>query len=352
MLPEPSLHISNQYMSELRSAADRYAREAADESLAAGGQARGYERRLQELRDMGLQELNVGQVIGNIMQRANSPGIRANPVYVETLTDVSESMLRGMQANGGVIHPQDLYELRKSGINQIINRVLSKYGMNPDTESKVVAQLLGDIKPQIDRAISQASGSQGWVNYLNRYSQGARAIDQRAMASQLLDLYQTNPGQFLSVVEGNEPKIVEKLFGPGHYSLQEMMTPQQLREVRSIANDLRRTQYMRNQAMGRTTEFGGIESGMPALQTIIERNRPAVTRLMGLIGPKGKGIEAMVDMVRNQISDQTRQDLLAAAADSTTALELMQRMPSTSVQEFLRAIAPAAETATRLGLSQ
>ena len=352
MLPEPSLHISNQYMSELRSAADRYAREAADQSLAAGGQARGYERRLQELRDMGLQELNVGQVIGNIMQRANSPGIRANPVYVETLTDVSESLLRGMQANGGVIHPQDLYELRKSGINQIINRVLSKYGMNPDTESKVVAQLLGDIKPQIDRAISQASGSQGWVNYLNRYSQGARAIDQRAMASQLLDLYQTNPGQFLSVVEGNEPKIVEKLFGPGHYSLQEMMTPQQLREVRSIANDLRRTQYMRNQAMGRTTEFGGIESGMPALQTIIERNRPAVTRLMGLFGPKGKGIEAMVDMVRNQISDQTRQDLLAAAANSTTALELMQRMPSSSVQEFLQAIAPAAETATRVGLSQ
>jgi hypothetical protein len=342
------LPIANSYMDQLRIRAERAASEAADASLAAGGQARGYESRLQELRDLGLQELNVGQVIGNISRMANSPGIRANPVYVETLTDVSESLLRGMQANGGVIHPRDLDELRKSGLNQIINRVLSKYGMNPDTESKVVAQLLRDIKPQINEAINRAAGSRGYVDYLNRYSQGARAIDQRKMASQLMDLYETNPNQFLSIVEGNEPKIVEKLFGPGHYSLQEMMTPQQLREIRSIANDLRRTQYMRNQAMGRTTEFGGIESGMPALQTILENNRPAVTRLMGLIGPKGKGIEAMVDMVRNQISDQTRQDLLAAAADSTTALELMQRMPSTSVQEFLRAIAPAVETGIRV----
>jgi hypothetical protein len=350
--PWAGLPIANSYMDQLRVHAERAASEAADASLAAGSQARGYENRLQELRDMGLQELNVSQIIRNIMRTANSPGIRANPVYVETLTDVAESMFAGVRAGGGVMHPLDLYELRKSGINQIINKVLSKYGMNPDTESKMVAQLLGDIRPQIDRAITQAAGSRGWINYLNRYSQGARAIDQREMASQLLDLYQTDPGQFLSIVEGNEDKIVEKLFGPGHYSLQEMMTPQQLREVRSIANDLRRTQYMRNQAMGRTTEFGGIESGMPALQTILENNRPAVTRLMGLIGPKGKGIEAMVDMVRNQISDQTRQDLLAAAANSTTALELMQRMPSSSVREFLQAIAPAAETATRVGLSQ
>jgi hypothetical protein len=346
--PWAGLPIANSYMDQLRIRAERAASEAADASLAAGGQARAYENRLQELRDMGLQELNVGQVIGNIMQRASSPGIRANPVYVETLTDISESMLRGMQANGGVIHPRDLDELRKSGINQIINRVLSKYGMNPDTESKVVAQLLRDIKPQIDEAINRAAGSRGYIDYLNRYSQGARAIDQRKMASQLMDLYESNPNQFLRIVEGNEPKIVEQLFGPGHYSLQEMMTPQQLREVRSIANDLRRTQYMRNQATGRTTEFGGIESGMPALQTIIENNRPAVTRLMGFFGLKGRGIEALVDMVRNDISEQTRQDLLAAAADSTTALELMQRMPSTSVQEFLRAIAPAVETGIRV----
>ncbi len=78
---------------------------------------------------------------------------------------------------------------------------------------KKVAKAAGRVKDIVADAIEDAGGT-GYRAYLNSYSKGAQKISQTELGAQALRLYESAPRTFIKVIEGNDPKLIERIFWP------------------------------------------------------------------------------------------------------------------------------------------
>ena len=158
----------------------------------------------------GLKPLDTNAVVSRITTRLNDPKVApGNKAVTTALANVSDEIAAWTQKNGGIIDAEALYSIRKNSVNSTIDSLLGT--ADPKVKARVAAGVLNQINPIIDDAITQAGGT-GWKAYLETHAQGMKIINQQKLGAKALELLNTNQKGFLKLVEGNNPKMVQKIF--------------------------------------------------------------------------------------------------------------------------------------------
>jgi hypothetical protein len=259
---ETGMPTPNKYTleGEMSDAAERVATKAAEESRLYGEGARFAKARADSLAAHGLKPLDTDGVIRDINAKLNDPKIGVSDVNRKVLTTVGKKIQEWTARNGGVIDVDALYEIRKNTVNEVIDSL----GKDPKASAKYAAKLLSEVRPLIDDAIIKAGGT-GWKDYLDTFSHGMDVINQRKMAQTARDLYKKSPDEFIALVRGERPDLVEEIFGHGRYDLKAEMGSK-FKALDNVAHELERASKIKT----------GAEAGAAHLKDIVRETTPTL----------------------------------------------------------------------------
>lgn len=169
------------YGSELAQRAEGEAANAAGDSLTYGNAARFKQMQLDSMKQSGLNPLDTRPISSRVDEMLNADGDRIVTLNQQVLGQFGEKLDEAARLGGGQTSVRDLYALRKSEINAIVES-LSK---SPDDGiKKRAAGLVASLKTQIDDAI-EASGATGWGKYIKEFEAGAGRLDEMKLAKEL-----------------------------------------------------------------------------------------------------------------------------------------------------------------------
>jgi hypothetical protein len=204
---------------DLGNRAERAAQQAADESLIIGQGAKFAQARADSLAAHGLKPLDTGAVTSDLRAKLNNPSVGVDDVSRRAVQAVADKIEEWTQRNGGVIDANALYEIRKSAVNNTVEKLLGT--ADPKANARRAAGILAEVNPLIDKAIIDAGGT-GWKDYLATHAAGMTQVDQQKMGAKALQLYDKSPKNFVDLVNGERPKDVQKVFGTGYDIKKEM----------------------------------------------------------------------------------------------------------------------------------
>lgn len=168
--------------------------------------------------------LDVNAISQELLRRADTPGVRADPDQVTALGRVAQQLTNMADLNGGVIDPKDLYAIRQRFITNEVSRIVGQSNLELSAQRARIATLTAEIAPLIDDAIEAAGGS-GWRQYLETYAGGMRSVERQNMMGVMGGLLRENPNAFARTVEGNAPDTVSGVFGGNRIDLANQMNP-------------------------------------------------------------------------------------------------------------------------------
>ncbi len=290
-------------------AAERVATRAADDSLKYGEGARFAQRRADSLAAEGLTPLDTDGVIRDINAKLNNPKIGVSDVNRKVLTTVANKIKEWTARNGGVIDVNALYEIRKGTVNEVIESL----GKDPKASAKYAAKLLGEVRPLIDDAIIKAGGT-GWKDYLDTFSHGMDVINQRKMAQTARDLYKKSPDEFVALVRGERPDLVEQIFGSGRIDLKAEMGGK-FQALDNVAHELERASKIK----------GGAELGAAHLKDIAKQETPKLR--IPFFGLKTTVGNAVLKELSGRINDKTMQILERGFQSGKNFEDMLNEVP-------------------------
>jgi hypothetical protein len=211
------------------------------------GVARDMEDLVADMAAEGMQPLQVAPIVGQLRSMAGQPGTRADKLQRSTLTRLANE-LESLADVNGVIDARDLYQIRKTGLNDIVDRLLGARAQPSSGTKERTASLLTSIRPMIDEAVESAGG-QGWKDYLVRTRQGFEAVNRQELASKGAQLAKENPNEFIALMGGERPQIVEDVMGKGtkQYDIGGMalMDPRRYNTMMNASRELQSLNRMR-----------------------------------------------------------------------------------------------------------
>ena len=327
--PQPGNLMNDYPLSNIPAKADELANKAAAESLAQGEVARTAEANLAELSARGLAPLNVDAVTGKLRSLATAPGTRADPLQVRVMTNL-ENQIRGLtERAGGVMDVRDLYQIRKTGINDVIEAELRSGGLDPSTQSKRIAEMLGQIRPMVDDAI-EAAGGKGWRDYLSTHAAGMRQIEQKELAARAMDLYKSSPKQFIDLIKGNDIKAIEEIFGPGNYDVAKAMGDQMVK-LQKVAGEVER-------------DVIEIPKRIAAGRRALEITEPSLSgKIPGFVGYKTALAKKFVQIAEGKVNQKTMDALIKGAENGKNMNDLLNTLPAEERVKVLKVLSNSKE---------
>lgn len=231
----PRAPVQYTYAGELAKRAESIAQSAAKGSLRFGEAARFSKAAANSLEAHGLKPLESAPIIESIKRMMQNPKTMAgNDVLEGAARNVIDDITKWTK-NGGVIDAWALDSIRKNSVNAAIARL--RPGLDASSQAKLSASVINDIKPLIINAVQDAGGD-GYGRYLQNYAAGMRQIDQKKAGAQLLKLYKQQPEKFVRMVDGDLPKEVEKILGPGNFDLSQNLAPETMQGLTAIAKQV------------------------------------------------------------------------------------------------------------------
>jgi hypothetical protein len=282
------------------------------------------ERQIGSLEDYGLRPLDAGAITSAIDARLSQPGLRASSNVTKVLQAVKDDIVNLTQKGGGVIDANDLYTLRKEGINERIMQIMGQ--TDPKISAKVTRKVLEEVRPLIDDAIEQAGGT-GWRDYLKTYSQGMQAIDQNAMAAQAAKLFQDSPQEYVRLVRGNNPDAVEAIFGPGSYDIFKEMG-RKMPTLEKVASNIERTAGMETAAAAGKERLGEVIAD-------VGRTFPRFPNLLNRETAIGN---LTFSELERKLDKKVLAKLREGALSGKNALELLNTLPAVERSKVLKVL--------------
>jgi hypothetical protein len=216
---------------------------AAQEAIGLRQQARDMEDVVADLAAEGMTPLRVGPIVGQLRSMAGQPGTRADELQRGALTKLADK-LEGLADPNGVIDARDLYQIRKTGLNDIVDTLLS--GRQPGSGTKErTASLLTSARKMIDDAV-EGAGGKGWKDYLVRTRQGFETVNRQKLAGKGAELAADKPNEFIALMGGKRPDVVEDIMGTGQYDIAGMALsdPKRYNTMRQASDELERLNRM------------------------------------------------------------------------------------------------------------
>jgi len=327
--PQPGNLMNDYPLSNMPEKADQLANQAAAESLAQGEAARIAEAKVADLKAQGLNPLNINGVTGKLRSLATAPGTRADPVQVRVLSSIEQQIKDLATRNGGVIDANDLYQIRKTGINDAIEKQLTSEGLDPKTQSKRIAEMLGQVRPLVDNAI-EAAGGKSWRDYLSTHAAGMRQIEQKELAARAMDLYKSSPKQFIDLIKGNDIKAIEEIFGPGNYDVAKAMGDQMVK-LQKVAGEVER-------------DVIDIPKRIAAGRKALEITEPSVSgKIPGFVGYKTALAKKFVQIAEGKVNQKTMDALIKGAENGKNMNDLLNTLPAEERVKVLKVLSNSKE---------
>jgi hypothetical protein len=320
----PRAPVQYTYMGELAQRAEQVAETAARGSLAFGEAARFSRAAADSLAAHGLKPLTAAPVIARIQAKLADPKtMPGNDVLQGALKQVSDDIAQWTKS-GGVIDAWALDSIRKNSVNAAVARL--RPGMDAKAQNKLAAGILGDVGRITTDAIEEAGGT-GYRQYLKSYAEGMRQVNERKMGAELLRLFEKNPTGFVDIVDGNNPKAVEKIFGPGNIDIKEQMSPSAMKMLREAA-DLVKTnaEVARQVPLGTAGRADIIQNMMPTWQ------------IPNQLDPRVTAANRVLSVVGARMNRKVLERLTAASQDGRTLQQLLETVPAADRVELLRTL--------------
>ena len=302
--------------------------------------------KLQDLENRGLGKLNIDELTGYLDNTAATPGTRADDLQKGVLVDLSSNVRELAKLNGGIIDAEDLYQIRKTGINDLVDKFLTSRGLDPIANKKRAAELVGQAKKYIDEAITKAGGKE-WKKYLADYTGGSHRLDQHEMASVLQDVYRTSPDEFVRIMDGNATDIVERMFGYGRTDIKKEMGTMYptLKRISDRIKSQTKTGKVSEQLSSMEAQA---EQGSANLRNILSQNKDGWQILTSMLAEKagaGTTVRAL-SLLEGQMPSETMELIADAMQSSKTANDLMKKLPITVFQKLVEGLQYAVRTGT------
>ena len=308
-------------LSKLAGGADEVAGKAAFESLAAGAGARTAEAKLAGMKERGLQPLAGSTLAAQIDSIANQKGVRADDIQYKALINLRDKFATLSEPSNGLIDVEDVYQVRKTAINDAINKALAESGYDPKAQTQRLAGLLGDVRTLIDDAIRKAGGGDDWNRYLETFSKGRGQLDQRLAAGQLVKVLDTDPQRFVDIVKGRDPDFVEKIFGPGNRDIMQAMGGQRpnspMVKLLGIADQAERDLGIKPQ----------VKAGRKALNLEDQYGNPSEL-IPGFVGYKTAVAKKIAQMVTGKVNEKAQRLITEGVRSGKAMNEILNTLPA------------------------
>lgn len=313
-------NLASDYMlGKLAGSADEVAGKAAAESLNYGQVARTAEEKLAHLAEQGIQPLDVSKVTSTLRKFANQTGTRADDVQVKVYSKLADQIDALTNRAGGVMDVNDLYQIRKTGINDAIQEVL---GPNATGQEKRIAELLGQVRPLIDDAIEKAGGKT-WRDYLSTHAAGMKQIEQMELAAKVMDMYSKSPKEFIEIVKGNNPKVIRDIFGPGNEDIFKEMGSKMVK-LQKVAGEVER-------------DVLAIPERIAAGREALKMTKPSwSSKIPGFVGYKTALIKKFAQIEEGKLNEKTMGALIKAAENGKNMNELLATVPAEERVKILK----------------
>jgi hypothetical protein len=317
---QPRVSAQITYYDDLARAADEVSEQAARGSLAFGEASRFAQAAANSLEAHGLKPLKSADVIRNIDARLRDvKTVPGNKPLQDIMTQVRDDIARWTDSNG-VIDAWALENIRKNALTSYITTVPA----GAEAAEKVAKQAAGKVKDLVADAIEGAGGT-GYRAYLDAYSKGAQKISQTELGAQALRLYESAPRTFVKLIEGNDPKLIERIFGPGSYDVAKEMSEEALGRLKGIAAEVKRDREVATQAKAGQERLAALmkEYG-------VDLSLPNVFNIVATTGNK------ILGGLSKRINKATLDTLIEASKDAKSFDELLATVPASERSKILQ----------------
>jgi hypothetical protein len=312
-------------MVDLANRADQVMTDAAQGSLHFGDARRFAEYGLQSIEAHGLKPLKAEEVITQLQSTLRQPEFAGNRDIVVAMNRVADD-IRNWTNSGGVIDAFALDAIRRNSINGAARDLLGATG-DVKAQRALAADLLSKVKPAVDRAITEASGSSAYTQYLEAYAKGRQAVEQRQLSAKALQMFESNPDEFVKLVRGNKPEVVEDIFGPGSYNITKEMSQEAMSRLGRAAETAERA--------GRATEQAG--QGQVALRDLLIDNLPKWRVPWGL-SVKGAAVNQALDRLEQRVSKKVWSQLVEASKTAESFDDLLRYVAPADRSQILKIV--------------
>jgi hypothetical protein len=275
-----------------------------------------------------LRRYKVKPIQGDVLSRqvlgiADNPSFAGNDIVAGAVRNVADDIAK-WTGSGGVIDAQALASIRKNSVNAAIEKL--RPGMDATAQKRLAASVLSDIKPLIDDTI-EAAGGAGWKKYLADYTKGSQRIGQTKLGAQAMDLYKKSPQQFVDLVEGNSPEVVEKIFGSGNYDIAVEMSKDAMKTLRGAAKQVKTSAEMAKQAT----------AGDQALVELM-KDHAINLKLPNVFNVVATTTNKTLDIVGKIVTKRTMAQLTEAAKTAKSFDDLLNTLPASERNAVLKAL--------------
>ena len=285
--------------------------------------ARDMEDIVADLAAEGMTPLRVDPIVRQLRSMAGQPGTRADDLQRGALTELA-AKLQNLGGASGVIDARDLYQIRKTGLNDIVDTLLS--GRQPGSGTKErTASLLTSAREMIDNAI-EGAGGKGWKDYLVRTRQGFETVQRQKLAGEGARLTKENPNEMIALMRGDRDEIVEDFMGTGQYDIAGMALadPTRYKAMLQTANELRNLNRLGElQSLGETA--GG---------NLLTKEQPSYLSrgIRGIVGAKFPAVayaaQGANQVQRAILSPKVQQELARAYQSGPNMGAAMNQFPT------------------------
>lgn len=329
-IAQPRISGRFTYAQDLAERAEDVAAKAAEGSLAFGEASRFAQRALDSMKAHGLEPLKTDAIEAQLQQVLKRPEFAGNADIQRVIPRVIQDV-RAWTDAGGVVDAFALDAIRRNSVSGAVRDLLGTQA-TPTAQKRLTAELLSEVKPAIDAAIVKASGSKAYENYLEAYAKGRQAVEQRELSAKALEMFETNPAEFVKLVRGKKPDAVEDIFGPGSYDIAKQMSEAAMGKLGRIAETAERA--------GRATEQAA--SGQERLRELLTDNLTKWRVPWGL-DVKAAATNKALDKLEQRLSKKVWRQLTESAQTAESFDALLSTLPASERSRILQFVKDPAQ---------
>lgn len=310
------------YEGQLAKRADEVAAQAAEGSLIFGEASRFATAAANSLEAHKLKPLKIDKVTGYIDNLLADPKLApGSRDLVRLLTMTKNDLIKWTNA-GGIIDAWALDMIRKN-LNANARKIA---GTDPTAQKELAAKVNQSVVPVIVDAI-EAAGGTGYRAYLDAYSQGLKAVGEKKMSARAMEMYQNSPQEFIKLVEGNNLKEVEKIFGAGSYDIAKEMSAKAMQTFKSVAAEVKRDASVVEQA----------SKGQEALRELLQLEMKT-PRVPNPLIAAATITNTMLAALEKKLGKSVMDKLTRASQSGQDLARLLDTMPAVERNKVLRVL--------------
>jgi hypothetical protein len=329
--------------------------ERAEQAAAKAIEARGGAEEMYDIVDalaaQGMQPMRASDLIGSLRALERDPMIVAGSLEERTIKNVVRQIQKATDANGMLI-PEALGKIRRSGINDVVNRLSTQMGGVPSRGGtpEAAQDTVLRMRKMIDDTLRRGGAGDLVDEFIQGSERGYAAVNRQQLAGEALRLYQEEPkaaGEFRALVGGQRPKVVGKYMGGG---------PENEQLAVAFASDPRRLHALQQSAreMNLLNRMGTLRtSGVGPAGALLREQRPGIGNRalaaatlstmpsvrIGAVGAEETLENAMMPRVQRQIAQAFRsggamRDMLNTFPGVARISEQISRLPAAARNAF------------------